>query len=231
MSASGSAYRTGSPPPSVISNDRPAGKRRVPQQLRSIERVERILDAAADLVVAEGIEAVTTRAAAERAGVPVASLYQYFADRDEILLALVERDVAEMDAQVAADLAELATLSVATLVETTMRAFVKVYHRRPAFVVIWLRGRTNPAISGFCRAHNRRIAAELFEFARAAGLLGADATNTHAELAVEVGDRVFQLAFETRLRGDDAIVDEGVALVRGYLEGHASPAGLEGVPR
>jgi AcrR family transcriptional regulator len=215
--------------PSRESNERVAGKRRVPQQVRSIERVERILDAAARLVVAAGVDALTTRRVAERAGMPVASLYQYFADRDEILLALVERDIAEMDTQVAADLAALEVLSVATIVETTMRAFVKVYRRRPAFVVIWLRGRTNPAISEFCRDHNRRVAQDLFRLARDAGLVRPDTRPFHAELAVEVGDRVFQLAFETTMRGDRAVIAEGVELVRGYLERHATPAGLEGV--
>ena len=216
--------------PSGVSNDRPAGKRRVPQQSRSIERVERILDAAAELVVAEGVDALTTRGVADLAEVPVASLYQYFADKDEILLALVERDVAEMDAQVAADLARLDVLSVASIVETTMRAFVKVYLRRPAFVVIWLRGRTNTAINEFCRAHNKRVAADLFRLARDAGLVRPGTRRVHAELAVEVGDRVFQLAFETRMRGDKVLITEGMELVRSYLERHATEAGIEGVP-
>jgi AcrR family transcriptional regulator len=161
--------------------------------------------------------------------VPVASLYQYFADKDEILLALVQRDVAEMDAQVRADLGRLEVLSVGSIVETTMRAFVKVYLRRPSFVVIWLRGRTNTAISEFCRAHNKRVAADLYLLARDAGLILPGTRPLHAELAVEVGDRVFQLAFETRMRGDEEIVTEGVELVRGYLERHATPAGIEGV--
>lgn len=206
-----------------------AGKRRVPQQTRSIERVERILDAAAQLVVSDGADALSTRRVAELAGVPVASLYQYFADRDAILLALVERDIAEMDAQVAADLADLEVLSVRSVVETTMRAFVKVYLRRPAFVVIWLRGRTNQAISDFCRAHNKQVAQDLFRFARDAGLVRPGTEPLHAELAVEVGDRVFQLAFETEMRGDRALVAEGVELVAGYLERHATEAGIEGV--
>lgn len=215
--------------PSALSNERAAGKRRVPQQTRSIERVERILDAAAELVVSEGVDALSTRGVAALAEVPVATLYQYFADKDEILLALVERDVAEMDAQVAADLAQLDVLSIGTVVEATMRAFVKVYHRRPAFVVIWLRGRTNTAISDFCRAHNKRVAADLFRFAVDADLVREGTRPIHAELAVEVGDRVFQLAFETRMRGDKVVIGEGIELVRGYLERHATPAGLDGV--
>lgn len=216
--------------PSGTSNDRPAGKRRVPQQTRSIERVERVLDAAAQLVVADGVDALTTRAVADLAGVPVATLYQYFADRDEILLAIVERDVAEMDAQVAADLAALEVLSIRTVVEATMRAFVKVFLRRPAFVVIWLRGRTNTAVSDFCRAHNKLVADDLHHFAEEAGLVLPETRRVHAELAVEVGDRVFQLAFETTMRGDASLIDEGIELVGSYLERHASPAGIDGVP-
>jgi AcrR family transcriptional regulator len=215
--------------PSRESNERAAGKRRVPQQSRSIERVERILDAAAQLVVAEGVDALSTRGVADLAGVPVASLYQYFGDKDEILLALVERDVADMDAQVSTDLGKLEVLSIGAIVETTMRAFVKVYLRRPSFVVIWLRGRTNAAINDFCRTHNKRVAADLFRFADDAGLLLPGTRPLHAELAVEVGDRVFQLAFEKRMRGDKVVVDEGIELVRGYLERHATPGGLEGV--
>lgn len=217
-------------PPSAVSNERAAGKRRIPQQSRSIERVERILDAAAQLVVSDGVDALTTRGVATLAEVPVATLYQYFADKDEILLALVERDIAEMDAEVSADLGALEVLSIGSIVETTMRAFVKVYLRRPAFVVIWMRGRTNAAIRDFCRDHNQAVAADLYRLARDAGLLKPGTRRLHAELAVEVGDRVFQLAFETKLRGDKTVISEGVELVRGYLEGHASPAGLEGVP-
>lgn len=216
-------------PPSGESNERARGKRRVPRQTRSIERVERILDAASELVVAEGVDALSTRGVAELADVPVASLYQYFGDKDEILLALVERDVAEMDAQVGADLGRLELLSIGSIVETTMRAFVKVYLRRPSFVVIWLRGRTNTAVSEFCREHNKRVAADLYHLARDAGLVLPGTRPLHAELAVEVGDRVFQLAFETKMRGDRAIVREGIALVRGYLERHATKAGIEGV--
>ncbi len=199
--------------------------RRVPQQARSRERVERILDAAAELVVTGGVEALSTRAIAERAAVPVASLYQYFADKDEILLALVERDIADMDQQVAADVAALAPLTIPAVVESVMRAYVTVYRRRPAFVVIWLRGRTNQAIRHAGRDHNRRLAAELFSYARDAGLLNDAVRPQHAELAVEIGDRLLQLAFENDLSGDEELLGEGVAMVTAYLTRYADPAG------
>ena len=71
----------------------PTPTRRVPTQERSRRRVERILDAAATLVVRDGVDALTTREIAVRPEVPVASLYQYFADKEDVLLALADRDM------------------------------------------------------------------------------------------------------------------------------------------
>lgn len=200
-------------------------------QRRSRERVQRILDAAADLIVEHGVAAVGTRTIAEKAGVPVASLYQYFADKTEILLALVERDTAEMDKAVAEAVGALKTVSVRATVAATMRAFVTVYHQRPAFVVIWWRGRTDPAVYDYCRAHNKRIANDLLAFAQSVGLVRPGVDPQVVEIAVEVGDRVFQLAFEHDLRGDERIIAEGIELVTGYLERHATPEGIAGTPQ
>jgi AcrR family transcriptional regulator len=199
-------------------------------QRRSRERVERILDAAAGLVADHGVAELTTRAIAARADVPVASIYQYYADKDEIVLALVERDVDEMDSRVAEAVGALRTLSIRSLVEATMLAFVSVYHRRPSFVVIWWRGRTNAAVVEFCRAHNRRVAKDLHSIAVLAGLLRPEVKPLISELAVELGDRVFEMAFATDLRGDEEIIREGIELLIGYLERYATPAGLAGVP-
>lgn len=206
-------------------------KRRVPRQERSRRRVEGILDAAARLVVEHGVDALTTRDIAEAAGAPVASLYQYFADKEDVLLALAQRDMDEMDTQVAEDLAQLDVLSVASLVRTTMGAYVTVYRRRPAFVEIYLRGRTNAQVHQFGREHNARTAKMLLEYAVASGLAVPDLGLDVAVLAVEVGDRVFQLAYEHDDAGDRRIVEEGIAMMTAYLERYATPAGLTGIPR
>jgi len=162
--------------------------------------------------------------------VPVASLYQYFADKDDILLALVERDVEEMDAQVEKDLGALDVLSIRSLVETTMRSFVTVYGKRPAFIMIWLRGRSNQAIRDYCRAHNKRLARDLFEFSRAAGLLADSATERFVDIAIEIGDRLFQLAYEESLEGDPVVLAEATDVVCGYLDRYSTALGRQGVP-
>ena len=217
--------------PAVRSSEQPPPKRRVPTQERSRRRVEDLLDAADRLVLDHGVDALTTRDIATAAAVPVASLYQYFAAKEDVLLALAERDMAEMDDQVMSDLAAVETLSVASLVRSVMESFVRVYHRRPSFVMIYLRGRSNAAVGQFGREHNRRVAAMLREFAVDAGLALPDLPPAAAELAVEIGDRVFQLAFEHSLAGDEFLVEQGIAMVTGYLERYATPAGLAGVRR
>ena len=203
----------------------------MPKQTRSRDRVERILEVAEQLVVAGGVESMSTRAIAAAADVPVASLYQYFADKEAILLALVERDMAELDAQVAEDIGGLEVLNVRALVQATMYAFVKIYRRHPAFVMIYMRGRTNPAIRDYCRRHNRRMAGDLFALARRAGMVLEPTGGLHAELALEVSDRVFQLAFEKAPDGDLHVIEEGVSMLTTYLESHATTQGIEGVQR
>lgn len=67
---------------------RPA--RRRPVQQRSRATVERIVDAAAHVFAERGY-AATTNQIAEAAGLSIGSLYQYFADKDDILVALQAR--------------------------------------------------------------------------------------------------------------------------------------------
>lgn len=197
-----------------------APRRRVPTQERSRRRVSDLLEAAADLVVEHGVEAVTTRSIADRAGVPVASLYQYFSDKEDVLLALVERDMEAMQNQATEDIAQLAEIDVAKVVAVTMRAYVKVYRARPAFREIWLRGRTNPVIAAYGRDHHRMIAESVAEQA-----LFTEGLNHLSPkimlLAVDLGDRVLQIAFADDDHGDEEYIEEGITMISAYLQRHA----------
>ncbi len=197
----------------------------MPTQERSRRRVEQMLDAAAALVVEQGVEAVSTRGIAEAAEVPVATLYQYFADKEALMLALADRDMAEMDDQVAAALADLVDPTLAELVETTMRTFVSVYHRRPAFVEIYLRGRGNATVRDYGRRHNLRIAEALHAYATDAGLVPASLGPEVARVAVELGDRAFEVAFGERIDGDAVLLEEGIAAVTAYLQSRVGAHG------
>src|SRR6202021_3022939 len=62
--------------------------RKQPQQARSAELVEAILDAAVQVLAKEGAQRFTTARVAEKAGVSVGSLYQYFPNKAAILFRL-----------------------------------------------------------------------------------------------------------------------------------------------
>jgi len=65
--------------------------RKIPMQARSKERVERILDAASQLLQEEGYNAVKTNLIAKRAEVSIGSVYQFFPNRFAIFNALSTR--------------------------------------------------------------------------------------------------------------------------------------------
>ncbi len=70
--------------------------RKKPQQQRSKEMVERLITATAEELSERGLDTTTTNHIAERAGVSVGSLYQYFPDKDALIEALLERMIHEI---------------------------------------------------------------------------------------------------------------------------------------
>ena len=68
-----------------------AKPRKQPLQSRSKETFGAILEAAARILEAEGLEAANTNAIAARAGVSIGSLYQYFPDKAAIFAELIRQ--------------------------------------------------------------------------------------------------------------------------------------------
>jgi AcrR family transcriptional regulator len=71
--------------------------RKAPRQARAKRTVGFILDAAAYILAEHGLAGFTTNRVAERAGVNIASLYQYFPNKAAILEALKARHLARPD--------------------------------------------------------------------------------------------------------------------------------------
>ncbi|KVM65519.1 hypothetical protein WJ59_17975 [Burkholderia gladioli] len=69
----------------------PSRRRRLPQQQRATHTVDVILDAAAGILEEQGFYAYNTNLVAERAGISIGSLYQYFRDKAAITEALIAR--------------------------------------------------------------------------------------------------------------------------------------------
>ena len=100
--------------------------RKAPRQSRSLATVKAILDATARILIERGFAAATTNAVAERAGVSVGSLYQYFPNKDALVSALHARHGEQMTAVIQRALTKAmdATLddALAGLIEATVEA-------------------------------------------------------------------------------------------------------------
>jgi AcrR family transcriptional regulator len=72
-----------------------AEPRKRPRQRRSNQTVERILAAAARIFDERGYRSTTTNHVADEAGVSIGSLYQYFPNKDALLVALAEQHLVE----------------------------------------------------------------------------------------------------------------------------------------
>ena len=76
-----------------MASDRSSFQRRSPKQARSRATLEAILEAAAQILERHGPAGLTTNDVAERAGVSIGTLYQYFPDKTAILVATARREL------------------------------------------------------------------------------------------------------------------------------------------
>lgn len=76
--------------------------RKIPRQPRSQALVDKLIDATGRMIAERGLELTTTNHIADAAGVNIASLYQYFTDKDDLLASLLDklgRDITQMFTQ------------------------------------------------------------------------------------------------------------------------------------
>lgn len=107
--------------------------RKLPRQARSRATVEAILEAAAQVFCADGYAGGTTDKVAARAGVSIGSLYQYFPNKESLLLALAQNHMEEGFALIDALLKE-ALASPPTLQELLAQfidALIKLHMENP----------------------------------------------------------------------------------------------------
>jgi AcrR family transcriptional regulator len=108
------------------------GPRKRPSQARSQATVDAIVDAAARVLVRDGYGAFTTNRVAERAGVSVGSLYQYFPNKDALLAELKARHIADLERGLDEAMARVGDAPLPALVAAVIEANVAAHLIDPA---------------------------------------------------------------------------------------------------
>ncbi len=75
-----------------------------PRQARSRATFDAIIQASAWVLIEEGFAAATTNRIAEKAGVNIASLYEYFPNKESIIAVLAERELSSYIAAIAEEI-------------------------------------------------------------------------------------------------------------------------------
>ncbi|MEO0535097.1 MAG: TetR/AcrR family transcriptional regulator [Cyanobacteria bacterium P01_A01_bin.123] len=108
--------------------------RRSPTGERGRRRHDLILDTAADLLADGGSEAINTNALANRANISVGSVYQYFSNKEAILIALGERYMQQLGNNTLTALQQdVSGLDFATIVDRVIDPMITFERRHPAF--------------------------------------------------------------------------------------------------
>jgi AcrR family transcriptional regulator len=205
--------------------------RREPRQQRSRERVERILKAATEIVGEGGINALSITEVSKRSDVPIPTVYRYFADRDEIAAAFLDRELEKIDQALAIAFLELDRVTVRAMVETAMFAHFRHHLANPRAVSAWFGGPRSPVVYRRIKQQDQKMAKWFRDAASSARLINmADLPHGEA-LLVELGDRTFEWVFSQSLSTDEQeeFVAAFVDMLASYLEKFATTAGLEGI--
>jgi AcrR family transcriptional regulator len=193
--------------------------RKKPSQQRSKATVEAVLSAAAHILEARGLAGFNTNAVAERAGVSIGSLYQYFPSKDAILVALMEQSLAVFSETLAEAIDGAPGDSLGEDLKFMLQMGLVSHLRRPNLVRLLedefqrLEGHINKASS-----HVAVRAAVLRLLDRYGNQIRVDNRDTAAQ---DIGAIAKSLMTAAGERGDtdwEAVIDRIVRAMLGYLD-------------
>lgn len=188
--------------------------RRAPSQKRALERVEKLLEAARGLISEKGSDAIRMAEVAERAGVSIGSLYQYFPDKTAIIRVLAERISAEGRACIAAELSDVST---AEELREAFRRLVEVYYglflAEPVIRDVWSATQADKALRAFeqenSRADGALVAAAMVRVRPDAD---REALERSAFLVMQLGEAAMRIAISVPREEGDALVETYVRM-------------------
>jgi AcrR family transcriptional regulator len=205
-----------------LAREDPLRPRKRPRQRRSRETVNVILDGAARVFAERGYAGGTTNRIARAAGVSVGSLYEYFPNKDAVLVALAERHLQEMMFEVESHLVQAGrrSQSLDALLHRFVDAMLAVHERAPELHGLFFSEAPHPPGLHACVLQMEETLAHSVEaILRRSSELTLRDPDTAAHLVVQTVEALTHRFVHHGLHdlGREAFLDEVVALLQGYL--------------
>jgi len=200
---------------------RPSALRREPVQERSARRVAAMLDASAEILDEVGYEGLTTTLVAERAGVAIGSVYQFFPDKRALALALGQRNLDAFIQRIRSEIAHDNLAGWWEAVEAVIDIYIDMHRSVPGFRAVQFGAGLDPTSPDQERDTTLAIAHSVSRLVvDSLGVAPAPHLDFVLANAVEVADAMFDLAFRRDPEGDPATLAEAKWLLHAYLTRH-----------
>jgi AcrR family transcriptional regulator len=142
--------------------------RKTPVQTRASVTVEAISEATIQVLLSHGQDRLTTTRVAERAGVSVGTLYQYYPNKESLLFSVVDHHLGKMNAAVEAACEQARGWPLSEMVRNVVEAFVDAKMERMDIAVALYQVMPNvggPALLKKTRLRLRKALVAMFETA------------------------------------------------------------------
>lgn len=136
--------------------------RKKPQQERSIQRLDAIMEAAVHLIAENGVGNLKMTDLAARAGVPIGSLYQFFPERAAVVRALHDRHTERVESGAQRVFSKVTSLSeVEALLGMAVDSFYATFRNDPVYLPVWLAAISDPDLQRLNTDHQTRLTSVL----------------------------------------------------------------------
>ncbi|MEU6034483.1 MULTISPECIES: TetR/AcrR family transcriptional regulator [Actinomadura] len=197
--------------------------RRRPAQRRSAERVQRMLDACAEILDEDGYDGLTTTRIAQRAEVAIGSVYQFFPDKRAVAQALALRNLDRFGERISRRLADADFDHWSDTVGAIIEIFVDMHRTVPGFRVLRFGDVADVNLLDAAADNNSVVADRLrVMIVERFGVADSPELARALAISVEAGDAVLKMAFRRDPDGDPDIVAEAERLIHAYLAHHIS---------
>ncbi|MER6989461.1 TetR family transcriptional regulator [Saccharopolyspora hirsuta] len=176
-----------------------------------------MLAACAELIDEVGYDGLTTTLIAERAGVAVGSLYQFFPDKRAVVQELTLRNLDRFVRTVSARFDQLELEHWWDAVDAVFDVYLTMHREVPAFSRLHFGDVVDLRLLDPGKDNNAVIAEKLIGLIAEEFGLDPQRLVLPLAVAVEAADAVLHMAFRRDPAGDATLVAEAKEMVRGYL--------------
>lgn len=177
-----------------------------------------MLDCCAELLDEVGYDDLSTTRIAERAGVAIGSVYQFFPDKKAITQALGLRFLDQFSARVTERLSDVPFAHWTVAIDRVVDEYIDMHRNVPGFRSLHFGDVVDLRLLNSGADNNRVLSIRLRKIiVSVTGIPDDGELDRSIHVAVEAADAVLKLAFRIDSEGEPALVNEAKRLLRSYL--------------